>query len=135
MNAKRLQGLQRLADSRQQAAARELGRCLAALEHERHELDRLARYLAEYADGMRSVSDPARLENAHRFMEQLGLAISQQEHKVELAEREYQTLSERWRALRGKSSALDQLVEKYFEQARRERSLMEQKELDENAVR
>lgn len=135
MNAKRLQGLQRLADSRQQAAARELGRCLAVLEHERQELDRLRTYLAEYAEGMRSLTDPTRLENAHRFMEQLGSAISQQEQKVALADTEYQALGERWRTLRGMSTALDQLVEKYFQQARRERSLMEQKELDENALR
>lgn len=135
MNAKRLQGLQRLADSRQQAAARELGRCLAALEHEKTELNRLQSYLAEYAESSRRLSDPARLENASRFMEQLGLAISQQEEKVAEAQRTYQNLGDRWRSLRGKSTALDQLVDKYFEQARRERALIEQKELDENAVR
>ena len=132
---KRFEGLKDLAGDKERKAAQRLAEALEALNEKRRELEQLKAYLDEYQAAPAAPTDTVRLENLRLFMSRLSQAIDAQQGDLAQAEARYQEEAARWKALKAQTQALDQLVDKYTREARKEDLNQEQKELDEQAAR
>lgn len=134
---KRLRTVEDLFASREQAAARDLGRFTATLEDARAQLASLRRYRDEYrgASVRTGATDPSRLLNEHAFAQRLDRAIAEQEALVQRAEADCEALRARYRATRQRTKAVGKVCERRVDAHRQAEARREQKESDERGAR
>lgn len=135
--SKRMQPVLRIAEMREQDAAKELGNAQRMLQEQEDRLTELRAYQAEYArnfqvQGSAGIS-AARFQEFHRFMASLNQAIEQQQVVVQNAARACAQKKQLWQQAYGKSKSLDKVVERYCEQEQYEQGQREQKAADEMA--
>ena len=134
---KRLNSVVKLMNHRQQEAARRLGACARQLEQQRQRLQELEGYKLEYMqnfqDHIRSGMSMSRMNDYHHFIAQLDQAISQQEHSVNSADKEYECCRQEWLSQRCSAKAVDKVVSRYQAEERRLEDKREQHVNDESS--
>lgn len=133
----RLTPVQRLSESREQTAAKALGKSNQAVQAQEQRLSELEQYRSEYYQyvqerGAAGVT-AGKLQDLQRFLNNLNLAIEQQKQVVEMARREQEQMKVHWQQAHGKHQALSNVVDRYREDERLEDGKREQKEIDEHA--
>lgn len=135
--SERLEPVTRVARSREQDAARELGEYRKVLDALEARLAELESYRDEYVQRLSTAAaggmDAVKLVEYRGFIARLNEAISYQEARVRDARTEFERRRRRWSATRTRVAALDKVVSRYETEARKEEERREQKELDERA--
>lgn len=135
----RLEPVTRVARSREQDAARELGEYRKILDALEARLAELKSYRDEYVQRMGTCGaggiDAVKLAEYRGFIARLSDAINYQEAKVRDARTEFERRRRRWSATRTRVAALDKVVSRYEAEALREQERREQKDLDDRAGR
>jgi len=137
--SRRMQPVVKVAEGREQQAARLLGESQAALAQARQRLEELQEYRRDYerrfaesgALGMGAVQ----MEDYRQFLSRLGLAIDQQMQVVAQSEAALERQRQHWFVTRGKTQALDGVVARYQAEEQRDADRREQQESDEYALR
>ncbi len=137
--SRRLKPVVRVAEGREQQAARALGAARARLGEVQQQLEELRRYRDDYrqrfqqagAVGMGAVQ----LADYQQFLHKLGQAIEQQGQQVAQATQEAEARRALWFASRGKVCMLDTLVARYQAIEEQQVSRREQREQDERSQR
>lgn len=137
--SQRLEPVVKVAESREQQAARALGQAQAQLAQAEQRQAELEGYKEEYlrrfhTAGSRGMS-AAQMEDYRRFLGKLDAAIAQQQQVVAQAAGIVETQRHQWFERRGKTRALDKVVSRYQADERRQEAQQEQGELDERAQR
>ncbi len=134
----RYEGLTNLAGGRESGAARRLAECLSEVQSKEAEL----RQLRDYMDGYRQETeredtalDTARWRNLRLFLSRLNDAVRIRELDLEAAKERYTQEAERWRACHRQTTALQQLVDKYYREDIQDAERRDQKELDAQVLR
>ena len=135
----RLKPVQRLSEAREQDAAKALGDSNRHVSEQEQRLADLENYREEYARyyqqrGEQGVT-AAKLMELQRFLHNLNKAIEQQQQVVAMAKQRSEQSKQQWNSARGKSQALDKVVERYRKEEDRSASRQEQKDNDEYAQR
>lgn len=135
--SERLKPVQRLCESREQSAAKALGKSNQAVQAQEQRLSELEQYRSEYyqyvqKQGAAGVT-AGKLQDLQRFLNNLNLAIEQQKHVVEMARQEQEHMKTSWQQAHGKHQALNNVVDRYRDDERSESGKREQKEIDEHA--
>lgn len=135
--SKRMQPIVRVAEMREQAAAKDLGNAQRYLQEQESRLAELQGYQAEYARNFHTLGSQGisamRFQELQRFMASLNQAIEQQQQMVQNAARACAQKKQLWQQAYGKSKSLDKVVERYSEQEQYEQGQREQKAADEMA--
>lgn len=135
----RLQPLQRLAEQRENEAARAVADALRKLEEQRQQLQGLNGFRHEYnerfaRDGQAGMS-VGRMLDWRRFLARLDTALEQQEEAITRAELECERVKKLWVLSRRNSDTYDLLAERYRLDELQQQARSEQKESDEYAAR
>ncbi|MCG5514207.1 flagellar export protein FliJ [Ectothiorhodospira shaposhnikovii] len=132
--SKRMEPVVQVADNRQQLAAQRLGQSQQALEERVARLEELSSYRDEYAQRFESQSGVGMTGMSVRdyrlFLHRLNEAIEQQARLVAAARRELEMSRGRWVEARGKTEALNRVVEQFQHEERRAQDRREQAEQD-----
>ena len=137
--SRRLQPVVRVAENRQQQAARALGLAQGELAQAQQRLSELKGYREEYirrfqaagAQGMVVVQ----MADYRQFLHRLAMAIEQQVKVVAHVTARVEDQRRRWFASRGKAQMLDNVVQRYQADEQREADRKEQVELDDRPPR
>ncbi|ANB02794.1 flagellar export protein FliJ [Ectothiorhodospira sp. BSL-9] len=136
--SKRMEPVARLADTRQQKAARQLGDWQKTLEDRLARLDELSGYRDEYAQRFESsTSVPLNglgLRDYRLFLSRLNQAIEQQMKLVQAARAELERSRGQWVEARGRTEAINRVVERFEVEERHEMDRREQAEQDDRNV-
>jgi flagellar FliJ protein len=134
--AKRLDPIRRLAQNREDDAARRLAETQAALERKEAQLKEMERYLNEYGGGRQGASlMPSLLANRDAFLRQLTEALRWQAGAVVEARSQLERARDLWLDKHRDTDVLENLIDR---SDRSERQLHErrlQREMDEFAQR
>lgn len=135
--SERLEPVIKVAETREQQAARALGQAQMQLNQAEQRLSELKTYKEEYlrrfhAQGSRGMS-AAQMEDYRRFLAKLDAAIAQQQQVVAQAARFVEAKRGQWHERHGKTRALDKVVERYQADEQRRDDRKEQSEQDERA--
>jgi flagellar FliJ protein len=129
----------RLADTRQQTAARQLGDWQKVLDDRLARLDELSGYRDEYAQRFESsTSVPLNgvgVRDYRLFLSRLNQAIDQQMKLVQAARAELERSRGQWVEARGRTEAINRVVERFEREERYEVDRREQAEQDDRNVR
>ena len=136
--SKRMQPVVKVAVSREQHAARQLGECQRLLDTRNARLAELLAYQAEYAQRFEASGgaglDMARMQDYRVFLARLNDAIAQQRRLVEAARSDYEQKKSKWLGARQHAQALDKVVDRYQRDEQRAQGRREQAEIDERAL-
>ena len=137
--SKRFHPVRRVAQSREQNAARELGNSQRRMQEQEARLEALKRYHDEYLERFRDAArlgiSSAQLQEYQAFLSKLSRAIQEQEKIVQSSHRECCDKKELWQQKRVRSQALSKVVERFETAERRAEDSREQKEQDERNQR
>ena len=137
--SKRMKPVQRVAETREQAAVQKLGESQQCLEAQRIKLEELCRYRDQYSESFRTSGgqglDANRLQDYRVFLARLNEAIRQQEDILAQCTRDHEQTRQQWIQTRNHHQAIDKVVENYRSEEQKARDRHEQKEQDECAQR
>lgn len=130
--SQRLEPVVKVAESREQQAARALGQAQTLQNQAEQRLAELKNYKEEYlrrfhTQGSRGMS-AAQMEDYRRFLGKLDLAIAQQQQVAEQTARIVEAKRGHWHERHGKTRALDKVVERYQADEQRREDRKEQHE-------
>ncbi|SFF43766.1 FliJ protein [Fontimonas thermophila] len=128
-----LQPLHRLAEAREQDAARRLLERQRELAERERRLRELVQYLAEY-ESAAQVHNAQMLMNRQAFLARLREAVAVQERLVEQARTNCDVERTHWLLQRREVSTLDQLIDRYRRRERDVEAQRAQRQLDEFAL-
>jgi flagellar FliJ protein len=135
----RLEPFARIADQRQQGAARSLQESQAELERFRQRLQDLSGYRAEYAERLEKTCKAGSCaDNIKRllgFIAQLDHGIHELRSLIAMAEHRCDQRRSEWLATRARSRALDEVITRARSEEERGRLRREQRDTDERAQR
>jgi flagellar FliJ protein len=135
----RLEPFARLAEQRQQGAARSLQESHAELSRYRGRLDDLIAYRAEYLGRLDKVClSGGSAEHIKRFMSflaRLDEAIGELQAVIRLSEQRCERCRDEWLATRARFRALDEVITRFRGEEERHRLRREQRDADERAQR
>lgn len=137
LRSRRLKPIVRIADHREQTAAREFGRVQEVLVAQETRLAELRAWWQEYADGLdkQPGKGSGLMREGRLFLAQLNNAIERQRGVVEHARRDLEAARARWLASRMDHEALEKVVARSQEEEGRQARRSEQREQDECAAR
>ncbi len=135
--SKRMQPVVKVAASKEQDAARQLGECQREIDARKARLAELIAYQTEYAHRFESSGggglDMARLQDYRVFLARLNDAIAQQRRLVEAAEIDYAKKKNHWLGTRQQAQAIDKVVERFKRDEVRAQGRRDQADTDERA--
>ena len=137
--SKRIQPIIRVAESKEQKAATELGRAQNQLQEQLNRLQDLQNYRKEYQGrlqeaGRNGISVP-KLQSFRGFLEKLETAVEQQKQAVKIAEELVARRKQQWFASRDKVKIYNKVATKYVNAELKQEEKQEQKDSDERAQR
>jgi flagellar FliJ protein len=139
VKSKRLRPVQRVAKSKEQTAARELGDCRRMVQEQEQRLEELCRYHDEYLERFNSAArngmSSTQLQEYRVFLNKLERAIKEQELIVLEKRSECSGHKEVWQQKRVRTEALGKVVSRYQKEERKENDVREQKESDDHGQR
>lgn len=127
-----------VADSRERAAAREVGTSQQRLAELEQKLAELIGYREEYARRLsdsHQALDAAQLADFRAFLTRLNEAIAYQEGRIRDARRQHTRLISQWTRSRQKVDALGKVMTRFLTEERHHIERLEQKELDDRSQR
>lgn len=132
--SKRIEPIVNLAKNSEREAVKALGDALQALNSQIERLDQLIAYKAEYAERL-SLSggkgiNVQQLNEYREFIDKLSLAIDQQTQAVSQARQNLDDKKRFWFAKRGRSKALDAVLDRYLDDEQYQLEKKEQNEID-----
>jgi flagellar FliJ protein len=134
-----MQPVQQLAQNREQKAVREFGQSQQYLQAQQAKLEELIAYRDQYARDFEASGgaglDAARMHDYRIFLGRLGEAIRQQENLIARYGAQHEQNRRQWVESRGRSQAVDKLVDRYRQQEGKQLERTEQKEQDDRAQR
>ncbi len=137
--SKRLSPVQRVAQSREQKAARHMGESHKNLLAEEAKLVQLKQYHEEYLlrfeQAARKGINSSQLQEYRAFLDKLGGAINQQERVVADRKVDHGSKKDDWRETHTRTQALDKVVRRYQQQEQKSADRQEQKESDDRGQR
>ena len=137
--SKRIEPIANLARNSERQAAKALGDALQHLNAQLAQLDQLRDYKVDYlqrlsASGSMGMNGK-KLNEYHEFIAKLSLAIEQQEQVVKQARQLLEEKKHFWFARRGRSRALDTVLDRYLQNEQQQLDKREQRELDDRNTR
>ncbi len=138
-NSKRFKPIVDLAHDAERQAARALGTALQRLNESKEQQRQLYSYRDEYAQRLQQAGNEGisgqKLNEYRHFMAKIDAAITSQMAVVEKAQVILDEKKQFWFAKRGRSKALDSVLDHYLEQERRDLDRRDQREQDDRAGR
>lgn len=130
--SQRMQPVQALADRQEQEEATRYAAVQQQYEAQSQKLDELKQYYEEYRRAAAdSLCDVKRLQESRAFLSRLSLAIRQQSDSVERCREQLRKIRQEWMKARQHSRSMDQLIERYRADERRDEARREQSVSDE----
>ncbi|MCA1806069.1 MAG: flagellar export protein FliJ [Xanthomonadaceae bacterium] len=137
--SKRMTPVVKVAENREQAAARILGEARQRLEQQQRKLDELGTYRDQYSSEFQQRSGQgmgvACLQDFRVFLARLNEAIEQQQRLVERCRQESERQRLNWLSTRTRTQALGKVVDRYRREERHQAERREQLDTDERALR
>lgn len=137
--SKRLQPVQRVAQSREKDAARELGDSQRRMRDQEAKLEDLQRYHQEYLerfqDTARKGMTASQMQEYRAFLEKLDLAIQEQEKVVQASKSECVTRKEHWQQKHVRTKALGKVMDRFKSAEQKILDKREQNETDDRNQR
>ncbi|MFC1750161.1 flagellar export protein FliJ [Pseudomonadota bacterium] len=135
--SKRIKPIVSMAHNLEREAARALGEALAYLDENVKQLNLLFTYREEYnqklqASGSQGMSGQE-LNEYRQFIKKIADAIENQQKAIDQAKQNLEEKKQFWFAKRGRSKALDKVLDRYLDDERRQQEKRLQKELDDRA--
>lgn len=132
--SKRIEPIVNLAKNSEREAVKALGDALQVLNSQTERLNQLIAYKAEYAERL-SLSggkgiNVQQLNEYREFIDKLTLAIDQQTQAVSQARQTLDDKKRFWFAKRGRSKALDAVLDRYLDDEQHQLEKKEQNEID-----
>ncbi|MEJ1296434.1 MAG: flagellar export protein FliJ [Candidatus Sedimenticola sp. (ex Thyasira tokunagai)] len=138
VSSKRFKPVQRVAESREQRAAREFGDSQRLMQAEEERLLELRRYHQEYLDRFEDTArrgiSAGQMQEYRAFIAKLDLAINQQMQVVEASHQEFAIRKESWKKRHVRTKVLEKAVDRIRQSERKTIDLREQKEQDEHSL-
>jgi flagellar FliJ protein len=136
--SKRMQPVVKVAASKEQDAARQLGECQREVDARQARLAELLAYQAEYAQRFEASGgdglDMARMQDYRVFLARLNDAITQQRRLVQVALNDYAKKKNHWLSTRQQAQAIDKVVDRFKRDEVRAEGRRDQAETDERAL-
>lgn len=137
--SERLEPVLRVAEDREQRAARHMAESLRLVEERQQRLTELLQYREEYLTRFAASGGVARsalaLRDYKAFLDRLDYVIKEQQKVLELAKAEFEKRKKKWLATRTKTKALDKAIDRLQSAEERAADKKQQKESDERAQR
>ncbi|MCB1760778.1 MAG: flagellar export protein FliJ [Gammaproteobacteria bacterium] len=137
--SKRFKPVQRVAQSREQKAAKALGRAQQEVSVQEARLEELKRYHKEYLDRFQRSTEMgisvSQLHEYRAFLAKLERAIQEQEQIVSASQRSRSSQQAQWQQKHLRSQVLEKVVARYEDEGRRTMESRDQKESDDRAQR
>ncbi len=137
--SRRFEPVQRVAKSREDSAARELGDSKRRMQEQESKLSDLKQYHQEYLDRFSTAAkngmSASQLQEYRAFMSKLESAIEAQQRVVQERQMECTSRKEEWKQKRVSTQALDKVMERFQTAEQKARDSLEQKESDERSQR
>ena len=134
VKSKRFEPIAMLARDSEREAAKALGNALRHLDEQVQRMEQLKSYRSDYnqrlnASGSHGMKGQ-QLNEYLSFLSKLSTAIEQQELAIHQARQALEEKKRFWFARRGRSKALDAVLDKYIQNERKQLEKREQRELD-----
>ena len=137
--SKRLKPVQKVADSREKAAAKQFGDSQRSLNGHKGKLDELRQYHQEYMErfqnAMQSGISSAQMQEYRAFIAKLNEAIRQQEQVVASSQQDRSNKQNNWQKKHTRVMALGKVVDRYKKEETKKADKKEQSEADERSQR
>jgi len=137
--SKRFRPVQRVAQSREQKAARELGNSQRRAQDQEGRLEELKGYHQEYLERFENAASSgisaSQLQEYRAFISKLELAIREQEKIVSASHRECSSRKQVWQRKRTQTEALGKVMGRFESEERKDSDKREQKETDDRDQR
>lgn len=131
--------VQRVAESREQAAVQKLGQSQQYLDAQRARLEELCVYRDQYSQSFQASGglglSASRLQDYRVFLSRLNEAIRQQEAIIVQCTSQHELTRQQWVETRSRHKAIDKVIERYRSEEQKTLDRQEQKEQDERAQR
>lgn len=134
----RIKSLMQLAEKQEQQAVRDMGQARQLLEIQQTRLDELREYREEYLlrfrrDGEQGISG-LQIQHFQAFMQQLDMAIANQQQVVEQLLTQCQQQTRQWQERHQQTRILDKTRDRFARHERREADKHEQRENDDRVA-
>ncbi|WP_132972996.1 flagellar export protein FliJ [Thiogranum longum] len=137
--SKRMKPVQRVAESREQAAVQKLGQSQQFLDAQRARLEELCAYRNQYSQSFQTSGGQGlnanRLQDYRVFLSRLNEAIHQQEAIIVQCTSQHELTRQQWVETRSRHQAIDKVIERYRSEEQKNSDRLEQQEQDERAQR
>lgn len=137
--SKRMQPVQRVAQSREQAAMQKLGQSQQYLDAQCRKLEELRVYREQYAREFEACGEGGlgamRLQDYRVFLGRLNEAVRQQEAIIAKCISQHEKNRQQWLETRSRAQAIENVVKGYCQEERKQVDRKEQREQDEHAQR
>ncbi|MEJ2618895.1 MAG: flagellar export protein FliJ [Candidatus Thiodiazotropha sp.] len=137
--SKRLKPVQRFAHTKEQNAARSMGKARKNLEQEEAKLLQLKQYHQEYLQRFEQMAregmTATQLQEYRTFLAKLDEAINQQQQVVAASMVNHNSQKTNWKQKHSRTQALNKVIDRYQEQERQSADRKEQKESDDHNQR
>lgn len=131
--------VQRVAESREQAAVQKLGQSQQFLDAQRARLEELCAYRNQYSQSFQTSGGQGlnanRLQDYRVFLSRLNEAIHQQEAIIVQCTSQHELTRQQWVETRSRHQAIDKVIERYRSEEQKNSDRLEQQEQDERAQR
>lgn len=139
VQSKRLKPVHRVAESREQVAARELSNSRRYVHQQEERLGKLRSYHAEYLERFHSAAkvgmSAIQLQEYRAFLAKLERAIQEQEAIIVDGRNVQQFKKDTWRQKRVRTQALGKVIDRYKQAENKAEDKREQKEADDRIQR
>lgn len=136
MRSKRMQPVARHAESIEQKAVQVFARAQQDLADMENQLQQLLSYREEYARQLSGQGmNIQRMRDYQAFLQKITVAIDQAYVEIEKRSLAVEQKKNAWLKCRGRSKALNMVVEKYIHEEYQQQERREQKEQDEHGAR
>jgi flagellar FliJ protein len=139
VQSKRLRPVHRVAESREQTAAKELGDSQRYVHEQEQRLEELRRYHAEYLERFHSAAkmgmSAMQLQEYRAFLAKLERAIKEQEHIIQDGRNVQKFKKDNWQQKHVRTQALGKVIDRYQKAETKAQDKIEQKESDDRNQR
>lgn len=139
VSSKRFKPVQRIAESREKTAAKDMGDSQRRMHSQEARLEELKRYHQEYLgrfeSSARSGMSSSQLQEYRAFLSKLDRAIKEQERIVQASHQECAVRKDVWKQKHVRTQALGKAVERFKKAELKTSDAREQKELDDRNQR
>jgi len=139
VQSKRLKPVHRVAESREQTAAREMGDSQRYVHAQEDRLEELRRYHTEYLERFHSAAKQGmsamQLQEYRAFLAKLERAIREQESIITDGRNVHQLNKDNWQQKHVRTQALGKVIDRYKQSENHAQDQREQKEADDRSQR